>query len=59
MLTLASSLQYLGLEVPLSTRKICLTVIEPLIEKILARAKSWTIKDPSYVGRLKLVMVIL
>ncbi|XP_056697358.1 uncharacterized protein [Spinacia oleracea] len=49
--------RYLG--VPLSTKKLKYTQCRPLIEKVLARAKVWTVKHLSYAGRLQLVQTIL
>ncbi|XP_056695481.1 uncharacterized protein [Spinacia oleracea] len=40
--------RYLG--VPLSTKKLKYNQCRPLIEKVLARAKVWTIKHLSYAG---------
>ncbi|XP_021865115.2 uncharacterized protein [Spinacia oleracea] len=45
--------RYLG--VPLTTRKLSFTDCKPLIDRTVARIKSWTSKFLSYAGRLQLV----
>ncbi|XP_056691739.1 uncharacterized protein [Spinacia oleracea] len=49
--------KYLG--VPLTTRKLSYTDCKPLIEKTVARIKSWATKFLSYAGRLQLVRSVL
>ncbi|XP_056688114.1 uncharacterized protein [Spinacia oleracea] len=49
--------KYLG--VPLTTRKLSFTDCKPLIEKIVARVKSWVAKLLSYAGRLQLIRSVL
>ncbi|XP_056697670.1 uncharacterized protein [Spinacia oleracea] len=49
--------RYLG--VPLSTKKLAYIQCKPLIDRVLARAKSWTTRYLSYAGRLQLVKTIL
>ncbi|XP_056685901.1 uncharacterized protein [Spinacia oleracea] len=49
--------KYLG--VPLSTRKLSFTDCKPLIEKTVARVRSWSAKLLSYAGRLQLVRSVL
>lgn len=47
------------LRVPLITKKLSFGNCKPLIERILARVKSWRSKFLSYVGRLTLVKLVL
>ncbi|XP_021844803.2 uncharacterized protein [Spinacia oleracea] len=49
--------KYLG--VPLTTRKLSYTDCKPLIEKTVARIKSWATKFLPYAGRLQLVRSVL
>ncbi|XP_021836449.2 uncharacterized protein [Spinacia oleracea] len=49
--------RYLG--VPLSTKKLSFTDCKPLIEKTVARVKSWSAKLLSYAGRLQLIRSVL
>ncbi|XP_056695389.1 uncharacterized protein [Spinacia oleracea] len=49
--------RYLG--VPLTTRKLPFTDCKPLIDRTVARIKSWTSKFLSYAGRLQLVKSVL
>lgn len=49
--------KYLG--VPLTTRKLSFTDCKPLIEKTVARNKSWAAKLFTYAGRLQLVKSVL
>lgn len=49
--------RYLG--VPLSPRKLAYADCKALVDKILARMKSWTVKHLSYAGRLVLVKSVL
>ena len=49
--------KYLG--VPLSTKKMPVMQWYPLIEKIMARIKSWTSRKLSYAGRTQLVQTVL
>ncbi|XP_056695660.1 uncharacterized protein [Spinacia oleracea] len=49
--------KYLG--VPLTTRKLKFADCKPLIEKIVARVKSWSAKFLSYAGRLQLIKSVL
>ena len=49
--------RYLG--VPLSTKKLVYNQCRTLIDKVVARAKSWTARHLSYAGRLQLVQAIL
>lgn len=49
--------KYLGL--PLTTRKLSFTDCKPLVEKIVARVKSWAAKLLSYAGSLQLVKTVL
>ncbi|XP_056695123.1 uncharacterized protein [Spinacia oleracea] len=49
--------RYLG--VPLSTKKLSYIRCKPLIDKVLAIAKSRTVRHLSYAGRLQLVKTIL
>ncbi|XP_056689712.1 uncharacterized protein [Spinacia oleracea] len=49
--------KYLG--VPLTTRKLSFADYKPLIDRTVARIKSWTSKFLSYAGRLQLVKSVL
>lgn len=49
--------KYLG--VPLDTKKLKTIQWYPLVEKIVARIKSWTTKKLSYAGRIRLVGSVL
>ena len=49
--------KYLG--VPLSTKKLSIIQWYPLIDKIMARIKSWTAKKRSYAGRTQLIKSVL
>ncbi|XP_021863807.2 uncharacterized protein [Spinacia oleracea] len=49
--------RYLG--VPLTTRKLSFIDCKPLIDRTVARIKSWTSKFLSYAGRLQLVKSVL
>ncbi|XP_019224489.1 PREDICTED: uncharacterized protein LOC109206154 [Nicotiana attenuata] len=49
--------RYLG--IPLCTKRLSITQCKPLIDKILARIKSWTTRYLSYAGRLQLVKSVL
>ena len=49
--------KYLG--VPLSTKKFTIIQRYPLIDKIMARIKSWTTKKLSYAGRTQLIKTVL
>lgn len=49
--------KYLG--VPLSSKKLTYAQCKPLLEKILAKVKCWTVKFLSYAGRLQLVKSVL
>ncbi|XP_021843570.2 uncharacterized protein [Spinacia oleracea] len=49
--------KYLG--VPLTTRKLSYTECKPLIEKTVARIKSWSARLLSYAGRLQLIKSVL
>ena len=49
--------KYLG--VPLSTKKLSIIQWYPLINKIMARIKSWTAKKLSYAGRAQLIKTVL
>nr|XP_016449081.1 PREDICTED: uncharacterized protein LOC107774127 [Nicotiana tabacum] len=48
---------YLG--IPLSTKRLSAIQCEPLIERMLRRIQSWTIKFMSYAGRAVLVKSVL
>ena len=41
------------------TRRLGVKDCDPLVDKIIARIKSWTSKFLSYVGRLQLIQSIL
>ena len=49
--------KYLG--VPLTTRKLSFTDCKPLIEKTVARIRSWSAKYLSYAGRIQLIKSVL
>ncbi|XP_056688387.1 uncharacterized protein [Spinacia oleracea] len=49
--------RYLG--VPLTTRKLKYSDCRPLVDKTVARVRSWSSKLLSYVGRLQLVKTVL
>lgn len=49
--------RYLG--VPLSSKKLSYQQCKPLVDKILARAKVWSVKYLSYAGRLLVIKTIL
>ncbi|KAH0682843.1 hypothetical protein KY289_020595 [Solanum tuberosum] len=49
--------RYFG--VPLSSRKLSVGQCQPLIDKILGRITTWTMKFLSYAGRLQLVNSVL
>lgn len=48
---------YLG--VPLTTRKLSYSDCKPLIERTVARIKSWSSKILSYAGRLQMIKSVL
>lgn len=50
-------IRYLG--VLLSTKKVSVVQCQPLIDKILGRIKSWTIKFLSYAGRAQVIKSVL
>ncbi|XP_056686064.1 uncharacterized protein [Spinacia oleracea] len=52
-----SLMGYLG--VPLSTKKLAYNQCRPLNEKVVAKAKTWTARNLTYVGRLQFVQTIL
>lgn len=43
----------------MSTKKLSYAQCKPLVDKVLSRAKTWTVKYLSYAGRLQLVKTIL
>lgn len=49
--------KYLG--VPLTTRKLFYNECKPLIEKTMARVRTWSVKKLSYVARIQLINAIL
>lgn len=49
--------RYLG--VPLSVKKLSYTQCKPIIERVTAGAKSWTVRSLSYAGRLQLIKTVL
>uniref|UniRef100_A0A1S3X9K7 Reverse transcriptase zinc-binding domain-containing protein n=1 Tax=Nicotiana tabacum TaxID=4097 RepID=A0A1S3X9K7_TOBAC len=49
--------RYLG--IPLSTKRLSIIQCKPLIDKMLARIKSWTTRYLSYAGRIQLVKSVL
>lgn len=49
--------RYLG--VPLSSRKLTYLQCKPLLERIVARVKTWTAKKLSYADRLQLIKSVL
>ncbi|XP_021835585.1 uncharacterized protein [Spinacia oleracea] len=49
--------RYLG--VPLATKNLAYNQCKPLIEKVVARAKTWIARNLTYAGRLQLVQTIL
>lgn len=49
--------RYLGL--PLMSRKLRIAEYEPLINKLLARFRSWSVKALSFAGRLQLIATVI
>lgn len=49
--------RYIG--VPLSTKKLGYNPYKPLVDRVLARIRSWDARHLTYAGRLQLVKVIL
>lgn len=49
--------KYLG--IPLSTKKRSYISCKPLVDKIMARTKTWAAKNLSYAGRVQLIRTIL
>lgn len=49
--------RYLG--VPLSSKRLSYNQCKPLVDKIMARTKSWTTRFLSYAGRLQLIKTVL
>lgn len=49
--------KYLGL--PLMPHKLCPRDYQPLIDKVLARIHSWTVKRLSFAGRLQLLQSVI
>lgn len=56
---LKGSLPFKYLGVPLSSKKITVSQCQPLLDKILGRINTWTVKYVSYAGRLQLVQSVL
>lgn len=50
-------IRYLG--VPLHTKKISLEQCAPLLQSVKAKLRSWTVKKPTYAGRLQLVTSVI
>lgn len=46
-------------EFPLTARKMKVTQWQPLIDKIIARISSWSVRKLSYAGRIQLIRVVL
>ena len=55
----AGSLPFRYLGVPLSSKRLSYNQCKPLVDKILARIRVWTVKFVSYAGRLQLVKTVL
>lgn len=49
--------KYLG--IPLSSKKLTYVQCKPLLEKIIARMKCWSVKFLSYSGRLQLIKSVI